>query len=174
MEPFRSRPASFSFAKVQAETVNIRTWIPVLVVSAIVALALTGVAGGGAAPRLSVAGNGARLETEIPDRLRSGLIFESRIAVVADRPLSDVTIGISPEVWRQITVNTVSPEPESEGFKDGEFRLHFGPLKAGERIEVRLEAQVNPGRWGVAEGMISIRDDETLLVSRPQQMWVFP
>jgi hypothetical protein len=144
------------------------------VIGLVVGAATIGLLGGGPVDRLSLTNEQAELAAEIPQKLRSGLLFESRIDVSARQPVTDVTIGLSPEMWERITINTVIPEPESEDFRDGRFRMHFGPLKPGETLKVRLESQVNAARWGAVRGNISLYDGNRPTLTLPTSMTVFP
>ena len=47
---------------------------------------------------------------------------------------ADAVIAIPPSLWQDQKINSQIPAAESEEFKDGVFRFHYGPLKAGETL----------------------------------------
>jgi hypothetical protein len=75
---------------------------------------------------------------------------------------------------RDITVNTIEPAPSDEEFKNGSFRFHYGPLKAGERFELKLDSQVNPPLTGGNAGTIAWYDGERRIAALPLRIKVYP
>src|SRR3546814_14409159 len=57
-------------------------------------------------PRTAQFGD-AQLTIKTPVTIRNGEFFETDITVVATAPLGDVTIAVSPSLWRDMTVNTM-------------------------------------------------------------------
>ncbi len=150
------------------------SWWRLGILALILALALSGILGGAPAPTARAASAGASLTVISPDRLRNGMFFETRIAAVAKRPIGDAVIAVPAAMWRDITVNTMIPAPAEEAFAGGEFRFHFGPLDAGERLGWKVDGQMNPPRFGNSNGRIRLLDGETEVVALPVTLTVIP
>lgn len=123
-------------------------------------LALSGQVGG-AAPHVQAARlAGADLVVESPSVLRNGEFFELRIGVVAHRELADMVVALDPPLWRNVTINTMVPAAEREEFSGERIRLHYGPVDAGARREVKIDGQLNPAHVGKAVGAIYLYDGD--------------
>lgn len=150
------------------------SWLRLGILALILAVALLGFLGGAPAPTVRAASAGASLAVTSPDRLRNGMFFETRILAVAKRPLSDAVITVPAAMWRDVTINTMMPAPGNEEFVEGEFRLHFGPLGAGERLGLKIDGQMNPPRFGSSSGRIRLLDEEAEVVALPFKLTVIP
>lgn len=149
-------------------------WWRLGILAAILGVALLGLLGGAPAPTSRVANGAATLAVTTPDRLRNGMFFETRISAVAKRPVGDAVIAIPAAMWRDVTINTMIPSPAEEELLDGEFRFHFGPLGAGERLGFKIDGQMNPPRFKKSGGRIRLLDGKTELASLPVKLKVIP
>lgn len=136
--------------------------------------AFAGWLGGGRSVRHTGTGAQAVIAVSMPQIIRSGMFFETRIDVTARETLEDATIAMSPALWRSITINTQIPEPTEQEFKNGFYQFHYGPLKAGERIAVKLDAQINPDLFLGTKGEIALLDDEHPVARVPVKLKVLP
>ena len=136
--------------------------------------ALTGVLGGSKTRALTAASPAAVLTVDTPRTMRSGLFFETRIAVEAREALADAVIALPPALWRDQTINTVVPAAESEEHKDGRFRFHYGALAAGDRLEIKIDGQINPPLTFGTRGEVALYDGERLIASIPLVIRVLP
>lgn len=150
------------------------SWWRLGILALILAVALLGFLGGAPAPTLRAANTAASLAVTSPDRLRNGMFFETRISAVARRPIADAVIAVPAAMWRDITVNTMIPTPAEEEFVAGEFRFHFGPLGAGERLGLKIDGQMNPPRFSSSAGRIRLIDGEAEIVALPVTLKVIP
>ena len=150
------------------------SWWRLGILAAILGAALLGLLGGAPAPTLRSASAGASLAVTTPDRLRNGMFFETRMSAVAKRPIRDAVIAVPAAMWRDVTINTMMPAPAEEEFVDGEFRLHFGPLGAGETLGIKIDGQMNPPRFGSSSGRIRLLDGEAEVVALPVKLRVIP
>ena len=150
------------------------SWWRLGILAAILLVALSGLLGGAPAPTMRAAAAGAELAVTTPDRLRNGMFFETRVAAVAKRPIDDAVIAIPAVMWRDLTINTLIPGPAEEEFVDGEFRFHFGPLAAGQRLGVKIDGQMNPARLGSSTGRIRLLDGEVEVAALPVTLQVIP
>ena len=150
------------------------SWWRLGILALILGIALSGLLGGAPAPTQRAASAGASLAVTTSDRLRNGTFFETQISALAKRPIADPVIAVPAGLWRDLTVNTMVPSPAEEAFVDGEYRFHFGSLDAGERLEFKIDGQVNPARWGGSGGRIRLLDGETEVVALPVTLKVIP
>ncbi len=145
-----------------------------VVLGAILLLAATGLLGGGRSPVERVEAPGATMTVKLPRTLRSGLFFETEVTVAAKADIADAVIAIPPSLWQDQTINSQIPAAESEEFKDGVFRFHYGPLKAGETLHAKFDGQINPPlTWGTA-GAVIVLDGEREIARVPLSIRVLP
>ena len=149
-------------------------WLALILTSAVMLAALLGAFGGAGETSAEAAAPEARLRVEAPPVARTGQYFEMRIAVAADRPLARPVLAVDEAYWRRITINTMVPAPAEESFEDGAFLFEFAPLEAGETMVFKLDAQINPSRWGDTRGAVALRDDGRVLARVPLRLRVLP
>lgn len=149
-------------------------WYPLFVLGAVVALAMFGVFGGLGSPVIEVEGDAGTLQVEAPAILRNGEFFEMHITGIAHEALAKPTIAVESRYWNDLTINTMLPAPASEGFKEGFFLFEFDPFEPGERIELKIDGQVNPSMFAGTEGAIEWRDGDRVLARTPIELRVMP
>lgn len=149
---------------------------PILVLGAFVLAALLGPLGGGRGDARTAESADARLTVESPVVMRQGVLFETWILVEPRRPLRDLQVALSPDLWRNFTINTMTPEPSEAKYQDGLFRLSFGAADAGRPLEFKFDGQINPSLElpMLNAGEIAVFDGETRLVSLPLRIRVLP
>ncbi|KTW00046.1 hypothetical protein [Sphingomonas sanguinis] len=145
-----------------------------IVLGATMAVAATGLLGGAPAPVTSVSAPAASLELKVARPLRSGLFFETHIRVTARRAIAKPVIGVDASLWRDLTINSQVPAPANESFKDGQYRFEYGPLEAGETLEVKIDGQTNPPLIGRVAGNVTLLDDDTPLTKAHVSIPVLP
>ena len=150
------------------------SWWRLGILAVILTVALLGFLGGAPAPTRRAASAAATLAVTSPDRLRNGMFFETRISAEARRPIADAVIAVPALMWRDATVNTMIPAAAEEEFVDGEFRFHFGPLGAGERLGFKIDGQMNPPRFSSSSGRIRLLDGAVEMVALPVTLTVIP
>ncbi len=144
-----------------------------VVLSCIMALGLSGWLGKPTS-EISIEEAGARLTIEMPGAIRNGDFYETRIRVRALQDIGKLQIEVSPELWREVTVNSMIPSPESEGFEGGSFRFGFASLDAGNEFLFKIASQINPRLIGKLEGHIRVLDDGRVLADTARTMRVLP
>lgn len=125
----------------------------------------------------TLAGTGTDLEfaVEGPRRIRNGEFFEITVNVDAREDLEDVVVLIGASLFRDMTINTLLPDPSEHGFRNGSFEFHFGPLVAGESLQVKVDGQVNPAHTPSANrGVIAVADGETVKAKVDYAVEVLP
>lgn len=169
-----SRPDGIEPGHVQARGTRLHAWPTALVLFAIV-LALAAGGSFGRRDTVTVDREGIRLSAEGPVRIRSGEFFEMLLTVETDREIRDAVLSVAPGIWRDVTINTMIPQPTDESFEDGAFAFRFGALRAGTRLLVKVDGQVNPVYPpGRKHGTISLADGGATLASLDYAMRVLP
>ena len=121
-----------------------------------------------------VDGESASLEIYSPQRLRSGLFFESRFTVRAREDLDQATLVLDPGWLEGMTLNTIEPAPVGEANRDGRLALELGHIPAGQEHVVFLQFQVNPTNLGHRAADVELHDGETPLLRANRTVTVFP
>ncbi|MEH3048028.1 hypothetical protein [Sphingomonas adhaesiva] len=150
------------------------TPVAILLLGLLLLLAMTGALGGSRSPVMRVATPDAVLTIKTPQTLRSGLFFETVIVVEARRPIADAVVALPPALWRDMTINAQLPAAESEAYRDGTWRFHYGALGPGERLEVKVDGQINPPLTVGTRGAIMLLDGERALARVPLTTRVLP
>lgn len=123
----------------------------------------------------SHSGEEVQFVVEGPSVIRNGEFFEMMLTVEARRDIQNLSIRVEADLWRDMTVNTLLPDPSEQSFANGAFVLEFGMLDAGKNLLVKIDGQVNPSHGPSAnEGVISIADDRTTLASVNFNIEVLP
>jgi hypothetical protein len=136
-------------------------------------LALLGLFGTDA--RLAATGNGVSLVVQGPVRIRNGNFYDTILTVETLRAVEDLIVRVDKEVWHEVTVNTVLPEPSEYGFGDGAYELRFGSFPAGKFLVVKISAQINSGRKpSTNAGKIAVADGSVVLAAVDYTMKVLP
>jgi len=129
----------------------------------------------GADERVSSAGDGATLTIDGPKRIRSGEFFEMLFTIRNEREIRDAVLRVDEHVWNEVTINTMIPQPTEEGFNDGSFEFHFGALRPGSRLLVKVDGQINPEYPpGENAGAIVLADAAASLTTVDYSMRVLP
>ena len=153
---------------------RLRRWPVGLVgLGILLALSFFGVFGAGA--RIVATGDKVKLILDSPSHIRNGMFFETVITIETERDLRDAVILVDKELWREVTVNTILPEPTEHGFRDGAFEFRYGPLSADERLVVKVALQINSGhRPSANEGSVALADGDAILTTLNYAMEVLP
>jgi hypothetical protein len=142
-------------------------------VAALPVLALLGVFG--QKPSTShVDSQGVDLSVTAPTRLRSGLIFQVQVEVIAHRPVKQLEVVFDRGWWDSMSVNSIVPEPSEESSEDGQVVLSFGQLSAGGRVVFWIYFQANPTNVGKRREDVEVRDGSTPLAHVHRSMTIFP
>lgn len=150
--------------------------LSILVLGAIMALGMSGLVGHAGMDTTRYRGDTAPhvLDVEMPEVIRTGDFFETRLHVKAGADIAKLRLAVPIDLWREVTVNAMVPQPESESADGEAYVFDFGPLSSGKEMRIKISAQVNPRLHGRVEGNLELRDGDRLLVSAPRRMRVLP
>lgn len=150
-----------------------------VVIGVPIGLALSGALGGGSPGRWVVqeeSSTGTRriLVVETPHSIRSGNWFETRLEIVPPTDVADLVVAIDDPLWRRMSIDTISPDAEKAEYREGAFRLSFGPAKAGELKVVKFDGQIQP--WGPRrlKGRYRALDDDAAFAEVAVSVTVLP
>lgn len=151
-----------------------RALLRFLIIAVPLLAAVLGLLGGGPASVTRAAAPGVALTVETPRILRSGNWFESRITVRPALDIADLTIAVDQSLWRQMSIDTMTPDADKARSRNGVFSYSFGPAKRGEPFVLKLDGQIQPHLLRRLDGRIAVRDGERVLVSAPVSVLVLP
>jgi hypothetical protein len=145
----------------------------IMLLTLIPLLALAGFLG--QRPTTSTAGNEtAALEVYSPTRVRGGLLFTTRIAVEARRELRRAAIVLDPGWFEGMQVNSVTPDPVSQGSDDGRVVLGLGSIPAGTKSVTFIQFQVDPTNVGHRSENVELREAGRQLLRIKRSITVLP
>ena len=116
----------------------------------------------------------ATLTIRSPSTLRSGLIFQTRLRILASQEIRDAVLVLSPEWLEGITLNTMEPSALGEASKDGLLSLDLGHIRQGQTYTLYLQMQVNPTTFGTRTQQTSLFDGKTPLLTTKRDVTIFP
>jgi hypothetical protein len=116
----------------------------------------------------------ASLKIVSPARVRSGLIFQSRFHIHANREVRKATLVLDPGWLEGMTLNTVEPAPIGEASRDGRIAFELGRVPAGDDYLLFLQFQVNPTNVGRRSNDVELYDGERLLLRIDRTITVWP
>jgi hypothetical protein len=161
------------FTQVDAESGQRRGLIArrvtMTIFAAISLLALAGVFGQQATSS-SVPG----LTVSAPESVRGGLFWQARIEVVAQADIEHPRLVFDDGWLEGMQVNSIEPAAGSESSRDGRLVLSYGPLKAGDRLVVWMQFEVNPTNAGKRSLALSLDDGTTQVARIERDIRVFP
>jgi hypothetical protein len=147
-------------------------WLVLL--GGLLAVALTGLLGGGSVSVLTSEGPGASLQVESPVILRNGEFFEMVVRMTARRPIDDLVLSIEPGLLERLTQNSMLPAASAETFDGGSYRFSYGAKQAGETVMVKQDFQINPDLLGGVSGRIALLDGDAEIAGIPMAIEVRP
>jgi hypothetical protein len=117
---------------------------------------------------------GASLKLFAPPRVRSGLLYQARFRVTAQRDLKQATLVLSPGWLESMTVNTIEPSPVSEASDNGRLTLDLGHIPAGGSYLLFMQFQTNPTNVGHRDASVTLKDGDQTLLRLHRTITVFP
>ena len=130
----------------------------------------------GPRPSESIARSAAAdLRVEAPAHLRSGLMFQVRVQILAHRRLSHPTLVFSHAWFESMTQNSVNPQPVAGSSVGDRPAFELSPIAAGHHATYWFEFQVNPttSGWRRPEN-VTLSDGHTTLTTVRRTLTVYP
>jgi hypothetical protein len=116
----------------------------------------------------------ASLSVTAPTRLRSGLIFQVRVKVLARREIKQLQLDFAEGWWESMSVNSIVPEPSNENSHDGQVVLSYGDLPAGKALVLWIYFQTNPTNVGKRREDVALLDGAQQLARVHRSLTIFP
>jgi hypothetical protein len=124
--------------------------------------------------RSVAAGDAAALVVRAPKTLRGGLLFESRVEIVARRAIDHPRLVFADGWVEGMQISSISPQPETEATRAGRLVMTFPALSTGERSTIWLEFQVNPTNIGHRSYAVELDDAEHALARVDRTITILP
>jgi hypothetical protein len=119
-------------------------------------------------------GGGATLAVHAPAHARGGLLYTASYRVSARSDLKKATLVLDPGWVSGMQVNSLSPQPLSEGSHDGKLVLVLGHVPAGQSYLQFIEFQVNPTTVGTRRQNVELLDGTKRLAVARRTLTVYP
>jgi hypothetical protein len=116
----------------------------------------------------------ADMKVTAPERLRSGLIFQVRVEVLAHQAISSPQLIFSQGWWESMSENSIAPNPSSQTSANGRVTLTYNKLSAGHTLIVWLYFQVNPTNVGKRSEDIELTDGSNAITNIHRSLTIFP
>ena len=116
----------------------------------------------------------ATLSVVAPERLRGGLLFESRFDVHARSDIADARLVLDDGWLEGMSINTIEPSPVSETSRNGKLQLDLGRLAAGDTYRLYMQFQVIPTNVGSRSADVTLLDGDTRIVTVDRSIAVWP
>jgi hypothetical protein len=151
-------------------------WVRRALLAAMAALPLLALLGVfGQHPSTSTAASpAASFSVTAPTRLRSGLVFQVRVKVLARREIKQLQLDFAEGWWESMSVNSIVPEPSNENSHDGQVVLSYGDLPAGKSLVVWIYFQANPTNVGKRREDVALLDGARQLARVHRSLTIFP
>jgi hypothetical protein len=116
----------------------------------------------------------ASLSIYAPERLRSGLVYESRFHIVAHEDLADARLVLDSNWGEGITINTIEPSPVGAASRNGDLSYDLGHIPVGESYILFVQQQVNPTTVARRTQRAELWNGERHLLTIERPFTVFP
>jgi hypothetical protein len=152
-------------------------WIPrilMALVAVVPIIALFNVFGQGVSVEKVANPNGvATLELSAPKTVRSGLLFQARFDIRAQKDIKDAVLVLDSGWAESMTLNTIEPSPAEETSRDGSLALDIGEIPAGKLWRQYLQFQANPVNLGTQSQGVTLYDGNVplLRLNRDLKIW---
>ena len=115
------------------------------------------------------------LRVQAPSAVRGGLIYQTRVDVIAGRPIGRPVITLDGGWFDGMTLNSVQPGPASQTSGQGGATFQYAPLRAGQTLTVWFEWSTNPTEveWRRPR-TITVSDGGTKLFSQASTITSYP
>ena len=116
----------------------------------------------------------AILSVYSPSRVRGGLLFTTRIHVTAKTDLKKASLILDPGWVEGMQVNSVNPQPLTEGSDNGRIVFGLGHIPAGRSTIEFIEFQVDPTNIGHRSQDVVLTDGSKTIAVIHRTITIFP
>jgi hypothetical protein len=116
----------------------------------------------------------ATLELSAPKSVRSGLLFEARFDIRAQRDINDAVLVLDSGWLESMTLNTIAPGPAEETSRNGGLAFDLGEIPAGKLWRQYLQFQANPVNAGSQSQGVTLYDGDVPLLHMNRDIRVWP
>jgi hypothetical protein len=122
----------------------------------------------------STAGPAATMTLTAPETVRGGLFFQSRIEIDALHDIRHPRLVLDRGWFEGMQANSIEPAPVGEAPRDGKVVLSYDALKAGDRMTLWLQFEVNPTSFGRRPYDLELDDAEQPIARVERTITVLP
>jgi hypothetical protein len=116
----------------------------------------------------------ATLELTAPTSIRSGLLWQARFDIHANREIKDAVLVLDSGWLESLTLNTVEPAPSNETSRNGSIAFDLGVIPAGKLWRQYLQFQANPVNSGSQSQGVTLYDGNVPLLHLNRDVTVWP
>ena len=116
----------------------------------------------------------ATLELSAPKKVRSGLIFQARFDIRAQRDIKDAVLVLDSGWIESLTLNSVEPSPAEETSRDGSLAFDIGEIPKGKLWRQYLQFQANPVNAGSQSQGVTLYDGNVPLLHMNRDLMIWP
>jgi hypothetical protein len=157
---------------------KVEMWLPRILMSLVAlvpVVALFNVFGQGPSVEKVANPNGvATLELSAPKTVRSGLLFQARFDIRAQKDIKDAVLVLDSGWLESMTLNTVEPGPAEETSRNGGIAFDLGEIPAGKLWRQYLQFQANPVNAGSQSQGVTLYDGNVPLLHLNRDLRIWP
>ena len=116
----------------------------------------------------------ATLELTAPTAVRSGLLWQARFDIRANRDIKDAVLVLDSGWLESMTMNTAEPSAASESSRNGSLAMDLGEIPAGKLWRQFLEFQANPVNLGTQSQGVTLYDGNVPLLHMNRDITIWP
>jgi hypothetical protein len=116
----------------------------------------------------------ATMELSAPTTVRSGLLFEARFDIRANRDIKDAVLVLDSGWMESLTLNSLEPSPAEETSRNGGIALDLGQIPQGKLWRQYMQFQVNPVNLGSQSQGVTLYDGNVPLLHLNRDLMIWP
>jgi hypothetical protein len=116
----------------------------------------------------------ATMELSAPTTVRSGLIFQARFDIRAQRDIKDAVLVLDTGWLESLTLNSLEPSPAEETSRNGGLALDLGEIPQGKLWRQYMQFQANPVNLGSQSQGVTLYDGNVPLLHLNRDLMIWP
>ena len=116
----------------------------------------------------------ATLELTAPTAVRSGLLWQARFDIRANKDIRDAVLVLDSGWLESMTMNTAEPSAAEETSRNGSLAMDLGEIPAGKLWRQFLEFQANPVNLGTQSQGVTLYDGNVPLLHLNRDITIWP